>query len=163
MSHHRSTIVAALLILAGLSLPSGAAEHKYLKAFPPAAEGMERYVIELPHKERGEDNDFMVELIVGKEMETDGVNKVHLGGKLETKPLEGWGFTFYEVRKLGPAASTKIGVPPGTKTVKRFVSGPAMKIPYNSRVPIVVYVPKGAEVRYRIWKASDKAEAAAKG
>ncbi|MGI9244612.1 MAG: ecotin family protein [Verrucomicrobiales bacterium] len=163
MTPQRSIIVTALALLACLSVPAAAAEHKYLKAFPPAAGGMERYVIELPHKERGEDNNFMVELIVGKEMETDGVNRVHLGGKLETKPLEGWGFTFYEVRRLGPAASTKVGVPPGTKTVKRFVSGPAMKIPYNSRVPIVVYVPKGAEVRYRVWKASDKAEAAAKG
>ena len=26
---------------------------------------------------------------------------------------------------------------------------------YNSRLPIVVYAPKDAEVKYRIWKAED--------
>jgi len=26
---------------------------------------------------------------------------------------------------------------------------------YNSRLPIVVYVPKGTEVKYRIWQAQD--------
>jgi ecotin len=26
---------------------------------------------------------------------------------------------------------------------------------YNSRLPIVVYVPKDVEVRYRIWSASE--------
>jgi ecotin len=31
---------------------------------------------------------------------------------------------------------------------------------YNSRMPIVVYVPKGAEVRYRIWKAGKETNAA---
>jgi len=163
MSSQRSIIAVALAALLSLSTTARAAEHKYLKAFAPAAEGMERFVIELPHKERGEEDAFMVELIVGKEMQTDGVNRVRLGGELEAKPLEGWGFTFYVVSKLGPGATTLIGVPPGTKKVKQFVTGPTRKIPYNSRIPIVVYVPKGAELRYRIWKTSEKAEKAEKG
>ena len=86
-----------------------------------------------------------------------------LGGKIEEKPLEGWGFTFYRVEKFGPAGSTLIGVPPGTPMVEKFVSMPSKKIGYNSRVPLVVYVPKGGEVRYRIWKASETTEQAKKG
>ena len=31
---------------------------------------------------------------------------------------------------------------------------------YNSRSPIVAYVPKGYEVRYRIWSANEKVEQA---
>ncbi len=102
MRYQRSIVATALTLLVSLVIPGGADEHRYLKAFAPAAEGMERFVIELPHKERGEEDAFMVELIVGKEMQTDGVNKVRLGGELEAKPLEGWGFTYYVVSKLGP-------------------------------------------------------------
>ncbi len=155
---------AALVLAVTLVFPAIAAEpHKYLKAFPKAKEGMERFVINLPHKERGEDEGFKVELVVGKKMMTDGVNKARLGGEIKPMPLKGWGFTYYEVGKLGPGASTLIGVPPGTPKVETFVTGPRLQIRYNSRVPIVVYVPKGAEVRYRIWKASEKMEKAEKG
>lgn len=143
--------------------PGFGQEHKYLKAFPEAAEGMERFVIELPHKERGEDQNFLVELVVGKQMMTDGVNKVRLGGKLESKPLKGWGFTYYELQKFGPAMSTRVGVPPGTPQVEKFVTADSIRINYNSRIPIVVYVPKGGELKYRIWKADEKMSAAKKG
>jgi len=34
-----------------------------------------------------------------------------------------------------------------------------MLIPYNSRLPIVVYVPKGGEVRYRIFEAKTETKA----
>ena len=105
-----TTIAITIAALMGLLTLTALAQHKNLKAFDKAPDGMERFVIELPHKERGEENAFMVELIVGKEMETDGVNRVHLGGKIEAKPLKGWGFTYYEVAKLGPGASTLIGV-----------------------------------------------------
>ena len=124
---------------------------------------MKRYVIDLPHKTREEEGAFKVELVVGKVMITDGVNSIQLGGKIEAKPLKGWGFTFYEVAKLGPGISTRIGVPPGTPQVKKFVNGPSTIIPYNSRVPVVIYVPKDAEVRYRIWKASPELDAAKEG
>ncbi|MCA9069236.1 MAG: ecotin family protein [Planctomycetaceae bacterium] len=132
-----------------------AEEHKYLKAFPAASEGMTRFVLELPHKERDEEGAYRVELTVGKTIETDGVNKYFIGGTIEAQPLKGWGFTYYEVKKLGPVGSTRIGVPPGTPTVTKFVSGPKQMIAYNSRVPIVIYVPKGAEVQYRIFKAGE--------
>ena len=34
---------------------------------------------------------------------------------------------------------------------------------YNSRLPIVVYVPAGVEVRYRIWRADQTAAPAKEG
>ena len=152
-----ATILASTILLGFLTLAEGAEiQHKNLKAFPPAKEGMERFVIVLPHKERGEEDAFKVELLVGKEMMTDGVNRVSIGGKLEAKPLKGWGFTYYEVAKLGPAMSTKIGVPRGKPQVKKFVTGPRLQIRYNSRIPVVIYVPKGAEVRYRIWTTTEE-------
>lgn len=155
-------LLSAIVLAAGLLARSAFADEppKYLNAFPPAKEGMTRFVILLPHKERGEEDAFRVELVVGRQMLTDGVNRVRLGGKIEPQPLKGWGFTYYEVSKLGPAATTLIGVPPGTPQVKRFVDGPSTLIHYNSRVPIVVYVPEDAEVQYRVWSAPAKFEAA---
>ena len=156
----KSLLIGVLAMLVSSAAPG---EHRYLKAFAPAGDGMVRYVILLPDKERGAEDDLRVELIVGKEMLTDGVNLIRLGGTIKAKPLKGWGFTYYEVAKFGPAASTLMAVPPGTAKVKKFVAAPSTMIRYNSRVPLVVYVPEGAEVRYRIWKASKTIEKAKRG
>jgi len=53
-------IVALLLAvnLLAFGMPVTGAVHPELKAFPPASEGMERFVIVLPHKERGEEIDI---------------------------------------------------------------------------------------------------------
>ena len=128
---------------------------KQLKAFPTAKVGMERFVIYLPHKERGEEDAFKVELLPGKMMMTDGVNRVRFGTRIESRPLKGWGYTFYEVTGKDIGMSTMMGVPPGTQSMKTFVAGQPLTIRYNSRLPIVIYAPKGQVVKYRIWKAVD--------
>lgn len=59
----------------------------------------------------------------------------------------------YVVREIGPMGGTLIGVGPDVPNVRRFIrlGGEPTLIRYNSRLPVVVYVPTGAEVRYRIW------------
>ena len=154
------------LVIIGLAVSSVSAfgaEHPELKAFPPAKEGMERFVIVLPHKERGEEDVFQVEIIVGKEMLTDGVNLVRLGNTIEPRPLAGWGYTYYEVIGSSETMSTMMAPPPGAPMVSRLVTAPPLHVRYNSRLPIVVYVPKGYEVRYRIWQAPETAEKAENG
>jgi ecotin len=96
-------------------------------------------------------------------MLVDGVNLVRLANTIETRPLEGWGYTYYEVIGSSEALSTMMAPPEGTPMVKKFVTASPLHIAYNSRLPIVVYVPKGYEVRYRIWKASQKTRKANKG
>jgi ecotin len=128
-------------------------------AYPQAAEGMERKVILLPHVERGADESLQVELLVGRVMETDGVNSYRLGGAIEERNIAGWGFSYFEVEgDLRNAASTLIGGP--TDPAPRFVPGPRKLVRYNSRLPLVVMVPAGAELRWRIWKAADEWETA---
>ena len=154
-------LLAAIVLI--LNNPAHGTEHSELKAFPKAKKDMERFVIVLPHKERGEEDDFMVEIIVGKTMLTDGVNQMRLGNIIKSRPLKGWGYTYYEVTGEPAALSTLIGVPEGTAKVKKFVFSSPLKIRYNSRLPIVVYVPKGLKVQYRIWKASETVKKAEKG
>jgi ecotin len=150
------------LLAAFLTTAAMAEEKDYLKAFPEAKDGMKRAVIRLPHKERGEEDAFRVELRVGKKIETDGVNQYFMGGEIKDMPLEGWGFTYYEVKSFGPVGSTRIGVPPGTPTVEKLVTIPTKQIRYNSRIPIVVYVPEDGEVQYRVWTAPAEFEPAGK-
>ena len=158
-------ILTQLLImgLLVLSVSTSNAQHPELKAFPPAKEGMERFVIVLPHKERGEEDSFKVEIIAGKEMLTDGVNLVRLANTIEARPLKGWGYTYYEVTGSSETMSTLMAPPEGAPKVKKFVTASPLQIPYNSRIPIVVYAPKGYEIRYRIWEASGKTEKAENG
>ena len=134
-----------------------------MKAFPPAEQGMVRYVLQLPKQE--DETGFRVELIVGKTVLLDEVNKYFFGGKIEVETIKGWGFPRYIVSKLGPMAGTRIAVHPDTPKVDRFITlgGEPHLIRYNSRLPIVVYVPEGVEVRYRVWSASPEVKAMEKG
>ena len=153
--------LATIFLVLGVSALG--AEHPELKIFPSAKEGMDRFVMMLSHKGRGEEDDFMVEIIVGKTMLTDGINQMWLDNALEPRLLEGWGYPYYEVTGSPSVMSTMMAVPEGTTPVKRFVSASPLQVRYNSRLPIVVYAPEGYEVRYRIWKASDTTETAEKG
>ncbi len=121
------------------------------KAYPAAAAGMKRIVIHLDAQ--ADEFAWKIELSVGKVMETDGVNHIGGGAKIAEKTVDGWGYTYFEATQAA-MMSTLIGVPPGTPKVTRFVTmagtGP---VRYNSRLPLVVYVPEGLEVRYRLWKA----------
>lgn len=152
-----------ILSLLTLCIPVTWAEHKDLKAFPPANNGKERVVIMLPHKERVEEDSFKVELIPGKTMLTDGVNLMSLGITIEPRPLKGWGYTYYEVTGCDIAMSTRMASPEGKQKIEQFVSGTPLLIRYNSRLPIVIYLNKGIEIRYRIWKASDVIKKAEEG
>ena len=138
-------------------------QHPQLKAFPPPPDGMQRFVIVLPHKERGEEDRFGVELVAGREMLTDGVNLMRLGNRIEARTLKGWGYHYYEVTGSSEAMSTMMAPPPGTLQVKRFVSAMPLRIAYNSRLPVVVYAPKGYQLRYRIWTAPETFVQAGRG
>lgn len=160
-----TTIFKQLLTLSIVLVNSTAfaAEQAPLKAFPPANEGIQRFVITLPHKERGEEEAFKVELIAGRVMLTDGVNQVRLGTNIEPKPLKGWGYTYYEVSGSDIGISTLMAPPEGAPKVNTFVTGSAMLIRYNSRLPIVVYAPDGYDIRYRIFQAPEEYQSAQKG
>jgi ecotin len=134
-----------------------------LKAFPPAGEGMVRYVLQLPQQD--DESAFRVELIVGKTVQLDESNRYFFGGTLEEETLEGWGYPRYMLARLGPLAGTLMAVDPDAPKVDRFITlgGAPSLIRYNSRLPVVVYVPDGVEVRYRLWRAEPDVKAMEKG
>jgi ecotin len=151
---------AVLLFLFGV--PAGQTADN-MKAFPPAEAGMVRYVLQLPRQ--ADESAFKVELIVGKTVQVDERNRYFFGGKIEAETVKGWGYTRYKVSKLGPMAGTRMAVDPNAPKVARFITigGDPYIIRYNSRLPVVVYVPEGVEVRFRIWTAGTEVKTIEKG
>jgi ecotin len=141
--------VAASSVMAGEVSPDVAKE---LKAFPPAGEGISRFVIFLPLEK--DEELLKVQLLIGKTVKLDARNRYFFGGKLETETIQGWGYDRYLLKSLGPMAGTLMAVDPNEPKVDRFITlaGEPELLRYNSRLPLVVYVPEGVEVRYRIWK-----------
>ena len=134
-----------------------------MKAFPPAEAGTVRYVLQLPAQD--DESASRVELIVGKTVQVDERNRYFFGGRIEQETIKGWGYTRYKVAKLGPMAGTLMAIDPSAPKVDRFITlaGDTYFIRYNSRLPIVVYVPEGVEVRYRIWSAGAEVRAIERG
>ena len=121
---------------------------KVLAPFPKAEDGMVRHVIEL--KKKSDESLYKVEIIPGKVMSVD-CNVHRLMGKLTEKDLQGWGYTYYEFKSDGQTTSTMMMC--NKPNENKFVSGETLIVRYNSKLPIVIYAPKGFEVKYRIWKA----------
>jgi ecotin len=153
--------VLAVLSFFSVTLLAEAADN--MKAYAPAPAGMVRYVLQLPKKD--DESLFKVELVVGKTVLVDGVNRYFFSGQIEETMIEGWQFPRYDVKTLGVMGGTLMGVDPNLPKVNRFITlgGDPYLIRYNSRLPVVVYVPEGAEVRYRVWSAAADAKAMDRG
>jgi len=144
------------LVVGCLAMVSAVAESeagRNLKAFPPAEEGMTRHVLVLPPHEQ--EDSLRVELKVGKTVFADAENRYFFAGELRAVNIEGWGFTRYVLAEIGPMAGSLMAVNPDAPKVERFITlgGEPHLLRYNSRLPLVVYLPKGVEVRYLIWRA----------
>jgi ecotin len=151
MSGAKRALAAGAVLFLGAAPAVQAADN--LKAFPPAGEGMVRHVLQLP--KQADESAYKVELIAGRTVQVDGVNRYFFAGRIEKETVKGWGFTLYRISALGPMAGTLMAVDPNAPKAARFVAlgGEPYLIRYNSRLPVVVYALEGVELRYRIWTA----------
>jgi len=143
--------IVFIFILILLSLYSVETKKDNIHMFPKAKEGFIRHVIEVPKTYN--DNDHLVELLIGKTMLVD-CNHHSFSGNIKSVTLEGWGYEYIEVDSIKSGPTTRMDCKESKR--EKFISIRDKLRRYNSRSPIVVYVPKGYEVRYRIWSASEK-------
>lgn len=133
---------------------------KELSHFPQAKKGYERFVI-IPDLQGSADaKSVRIEIIPGKTIMAD-CNRYALMGNLNEAVVEGWGYAYYEYISDGQMISTKMACP-DYPLEERFVPGESRVLDYVKDVPIVVYVPQGFTVKYRIWNADETKEALAR-
>ena len=120
--------------------------------YPKAEKGMVQYLIEVPHSTIEEDSNKKIEISVGKYMSTDTCNTQFLSGEFVEKDVKGYGYNYLEFKTNGQVGSTLIGCL-DTKSITKFVTAQPKLTNYNGRLPIVVYVPEGYEVQFKIFKA----------
>lgn len=152
---NRTSIGFVMATLTGLA---HASTLEKVAPYPKAEAGFTRQAIHLPPQTQEEN--FKVEILAGKTLTVD-CNRQRLGGVLEEKNLEGWGYPYYRLEKVTGPMSTLMACPDG-KSKQDFVPvvGDGFMLRYNSKLPIVIYAPKDVEVRYRIWSASSQVDKA---
>lgn len=147
-----------LTLACALPLAACATTPEALKPYPAAEAGYSRHVIELPAQ--ANEAEYKVEIIAGKTLEVD-CNQQRLGGQWQEKTVEGWGYSYYELGQVGPAVSTLMACPDGSrKQAFVRVGGEPHLVRYNSKLRLVIYAPNDIEVRYRLWSASGQSSVA---
>ena len=166
------SVGVSLTLVSGLG-PVAALPSLDLSAYPKPAPGLQRWVIQpsgLLPKSRdplvsSHPLDWRIQLIVGQEVTLD-CNVRNLSGPGMTMRMlpEASGKALFEVRGPLRVISTKKACPPGEPLKRSFLSlgQQPYLVPYNLSWPIVVDLPKGAELRWRLWKAEKRQKTAAK-
>lgn len=146
-------ILLPVLVLAAMNVLLPAAEKNSIEMYPQAKEGYVRYAIVVPKTEN--DADHRVELLIGKTRLVD-CNRRSYHGTIEEVTLKGWGYSYLEVKDIseGPTTMMACRKPKSERFISLYAPEQTMRR-YNSRLPLVVYVPRGFEVKYRIWSASE--------
>ncbi len=117
--------------------------------FPKAKSNQTQHIIQLP-KDDNESN-CRVEIFITKNMLVD-CNIHNLQGEIKTHDLEGWGYDYYTFETKGEITSTLMACPDDKKT-QQDVASQSKLLNYNSKIPIIIYTPKGYKAKYKIWRA----------
>ncbi|RNA62050.1 ecotin [Chryseobacterium nematophagum] len=145
-------LIPGLILLIGIHTFAQKKAEKYEKLenemFPKAKEGYKQVYIQLPIAKN--ENDLKVEFFVGVEKMLD-CNNHFLIGDVKAQDLQGWGYSYYDVNSKGETGGTLMACP-DNKLSKKFVSLQPEIVRYNSKLPLVFYVPNSLEVRYRILR-----------
>ncbi len=123
-----------------------------LSMFPAAQPGYKILALKVPEKPN--EKDFKIEVLVGKTQEID-CNYYFMMGTSQNLALDGWGYNYTVVTTNGSISGTKMGCPDNIRKMA-FVHMSALMFDYNSKFPVVIYVPDFCEVKHRIWSASEE-------
>ena len=158
---------AALSLSALAALPGVAIPRLNLTGYPDPAPGLKRWVIQpsglLPKSAdpliSAHPLDWRIQLIVGQTVRLDCNTKRLLGPGVTMRMLpKASGKALFEVKAPVAVISTKMACPDDQPTRTSFLSlgKQPYLVPYNASWPIVVDLPVGTELRWRVWKAETR-------
>jgi len=162
------SLVALIGLLGwGAAAPVAAIPRLDLSGYPAPAPGLQRWVIQpsgLLPKSRDpvisrNPIDWRVQLIVGREVELDCNLKRLSGPALTMRRLkQASGKALFELKGPVMVISTRKACPSDQERERSFLSlgKQPYLVPYNASWPIVVDLPKGTELRWRVWKAETR-------
>lgn len=119
------------------------------KMFPAPKEGQVQHILTLDSLDN--EADYMLEIQVGQTKMVD-CNKHGLTGELKQLSVKGWGYNYYQVDSINEGPSTMMACFDKALTEQFLPIQGGLKIPYDSRLPKVIYLPENSQVRYRVWK-----------
>ena len=166
----RAGLLAVALAGAGAAIPVRpvtAIPRLDLTGYPAPASGLQRWVIQpsglLPKSTdpliSSNPHDWRVQLLVGKEVDLDCNNSWLSGPSLRMQRLpEASGKALFVLNGSLVVMKTRKACPPDHPRQHSFLSlgKQPYLVPYNPSWPIVVDLPAGAELRWRVWKAETK-------
>lgn len=135
---------AALFVCLSFTATAGAAGRS-LVDYPETIGAKRRVMIQLP---QFSSRDMKVELILSKFLPEADCNGKVLVGEITPATIEG--YDYYDVKSEGKYQSTTIHCP---DTKPQTIYGNSTVVDADSYRPLVLYVPAGIEVEYRILKA----------
>lgn len=154
------TVLSTLLASSAFAASNSdqAKKLKDVAPYPAVSQNQNRHVIWLD-KQKNEEL-YKVEIVATQKGMKD-CNNTWFSAELDTKNLEGWGYTYYNIEQVKGPMSTMRGCLDNKKTETNLPVnlGDDALVRYNSKLPVVVYAPKDVQISYRIWQAPEKAKA----
>lgn len=121
--------------------------------FPAPKPGMVQHLLTLAPLE--DESSSLLEVEVGRIKMID-CNKHGLSGEIRELNLPGSGYIYYSVESVTDGPSTQRACFDGA-TTEAFVRIPTvLKLPYDSRLPKVFYLPVGVQLRFRVWQVASQ-------
>lgn len=147
-------LIQGILLFMFLSLVSFSETD--ISMYPKAEKNWKKHIFILAEKEKEED--FQIELKFGKDVLVDCNQYFFLGGEIHEKTVEGWGYPYYEFSAgKSEMVGTLMGCPSEEKTKKRvYYSQGDKMLPYNSKLPLVIYTPEDIKVELYLWNKIEK-------
>jgi ecotin len=149
----KNSLIALIMLSSQLFSQNEALEA--LKAFPEAKSNEKQVYIQVP--EMNNEENYKIEVFIGKNEMVD-CNHYFMMGEVKEINLEGWGYTYYKVESNGQKGGTLMGCL-DDKKVEKFITIEPKTFGYNSRLPLVFYVPNDFIVKYKIYSAGPLKEA----
>lgn len=147
----------ALLILIGCAIFSTSVisqditSTKGSESFSSITSNLDIHKILLEQKDN--ESNYKIEIAAGMMKEVD-CNSHSLIGSFEEKKLDELGYSIYIFHTEGHTMSTSKGCIEPKK--EKLIMGANMSITYNSKYPLVIYAPKGVQIKYRINKKEEE-------